>query len=71
MSKASDMLDMFEKKDEIVKGNVRLVVKKKASTGEWVVRWFDGSKYNDDKSYYTDDKKDAVDTMQAMAKKLK
>ncbi len=44
------------------KHKIRLAVKRKTGTEEWVVRvWIDGE-YNDDASYYTDDKQDARDT---------
>ncbi|MCK5017427.1 MAG: hypothetical protein KAS32_10205 [Candidatus Peribacteraceae bacterium] len=49
-------------------GKVRLTVKRKAETNEWKVNWFDliGCArwvYNEDKTCYTDDKKDAEETM--------
>ena len=36
--------------------------------GEWVVKWMTNGKRNEDRTYYTDDKKDALDTMSEMIK---
>jgi hypothetical protein len=46
---------------------VKLRLRRKSSTEEWVVRvWVDG-RYSEDATYYTDDKEDAQATMAAMA----
>jgi len=60
-----------EKKDEIVVGKVKLKLEKDKGTGEWVVKWIENGKFNDDKSYYTDDKEDAIGTMKDMATRIK
>ena len=41
-------------------------LKKKPETKEILVAWFTGGKFNDNKSYYTNDIKDAVDTFNGM-----
>jgi len=41
---------------------------KKPSTGEWYVRWISNGKTDENKSYYTDDMKDAYDTYARMLK---
>jgi len=41
---------------------------KKNEYGEYVVRCFEDGKYNEDKSYFTDDLKDAQATMKTMMK---
>jgi hypothetical protein len=71
MKLVNEVLGLLEGKNEIIKGNIKLVVKKKSSTGEWVVRWFENGKYIEDKSYFTDDKQDAIDTMKDMIKRIK
>ena len=38
-------------------------------TNEWRVNWWEGNKRNDECSYYTDDKQDAVDTMKDLQKR--
>lgn len=38
----------------------------KKSTGEWLVKWFENGEYVQKRTYYTDDKTDAYDTMQYM-----
>ncbi|MCC6752040.1 MAG: hypothetical protein IT371_30590 [Deltaproteobacteria bacterium] len=45
---------------------VRLSLQRVRDTGEWRVAWMVGNKRDDDKSYYTDDKADAIATMEAM-----
>lgn len=45
---------------------VRLSLKRKPSTDEWKVNVFINGKYDEDATYYTDDKEDAKDTMKAM-----
>lgn len=49
-------------------GQVKLTLKRKASTDEWVVVWYDmsvrkGWIRNEEKCYYTGDKEDAQGTM--------
>lgn len=49
--------------------NVKHVVKKpvkNTETNEWVVKWYVDGKYDEDKTYYTDDKSDAEDTYKDM-----
>ncbi len=50
-----------------------LKLRRKSETNEWVVRWYVNGKYDEGKTYYTDDKQDAVNTMkhlQTIADKL-
>lgn len=42
-------------------------LKRKAATGEWVVRVYVDGVYSEDRSYYTDDKKNAEDTLRLMS----
>ena len=51
-----------KKPNNVVKKPVR-----KPETGEWVVKWYVDGKYNEDKTYYTNDKSDADDTYKDMA----
>jgi hypothetical protein len=37
-----------------------LRIKKDRETGEWLVVWMEGGKRNEDKTYYCDDRDDAV-----------
>jgi len=50
---------------------VKLRLRRKSETGEWVVRvylWQDNAwKYQEGPTYYTDDKRDALGTMLAMS----
>jgi hypothetical protein len=41
---------------------------KDTNTGEWVVKWMTNGKRDEAKTYYTDDKQDAIDTMKEMIK---
>ena len=66
-----EALDKTEKVSEIKVGNVKLKIEKDRGTGEFVVKWIENGKFNDDKSYYTDDEQDAVDTMKDMVKRIK
>ena len=43
---------------------------RKPDTDEWVVRVYVNGRYDDDKSYYTDDKHDAIETMARMKKEM-
>jgi len=46
---------------------IKLSTVHKVETDEWVVKVYIDGKYNEDATYYTDDKKDALDTMKAMS----
>lgn len=49
---------------------VKLRLRRKSETQEWVVRvWIDG-RYSEEMTYYTDDKQDALSTMTAMSNQL-
>lgn len=58
------------KGSEITIGPVKLKLVKNVEWGEFVVRWIENGKVDDNKSYHTDDLKDAMMTMDAMAKQL-
>jgi len=45
---------------------MRLV--RKSATGEWLVKVHVNGKYSEAETYYTDDKADALDTMEHMKK---
>lgn len=47
---------------------VKYSIKKKSETGEWMVAAYVNGKFDDDKTYYTNDKADAVGTLDAMRK---
>jgi hypothetical protein len=47
-----------------------LTLKRKPETNEWVVQWVENGRVNDDKSYYTDDKQDAIGTMKDMQQRM-
>lgn len=51
-------------------GNVQLRLMKDTETGEFVVAWFEGNKYDENKSYRTDNAQDALGTMSEMGKRL-
>ena len=47
--------------------------RKNYQTGEWIVPWLVNGRRNEDRTYYTDDRKDAEDTsrlMQAQAERF-
>ena len=46
--------------------HVELKLVRSREPGEWVVRYYENGKLNEDKSYYTNDKDDAIDTMNMM-----
>ena len=46
--------------------SVRLTISRKVETNEWLVKVYVNGKYSEDKTYYTDDKQDAIDTAKAM-----
>jgi len=48
----------------------RLSLVRKSDTDEWVVKVFIDGKYDESKSYYTDDKQDAINTMSKMKKDM-
>jgi hypothetical protein len=50
---------------------VKLKLSRKSDTDEWVVRYYENGKLDDDKSYYTNDKKDAQETMESMKRRLR
>lgn len=52
------------------KGDVRLTVQKLYLTNEWVVRYHENDWYNEDKSYFTSNKEDALETMKDMFMRL-
>ena len=58
------------KGQEIIVGNVKLKIVKDTDTSEYIVRWIENGKVNDDKSYYTNDLKDAIGTLKLMAKEI-
>lgn len=58
------------KPHETVIGNVKLKLAKDTDTGEYIVKWIENNRVNDDKSYFTNDLTDAMQTMDAMAKRL-
>ena len=45
---------------------IRLTIARKADTNEWLVKVYVNGKYSEDKTYYTDDKQDAIDTAKIM-----
>ena len=49
---------------------VDLKLKRLPETDEWRVSVFIDGKYSEEKSYYTDDKQDAIDTMEFMKKEF-
>jgi len=56
--------------NSLVVGDIKLSVQPKTDTGEWVVWWIENGRKNEAKSYFTDDKTDAMSTMQDMAKRI-
>lgn len=56
-----ELLDMEESITEAVVHTISKPVKD-TNTGEWVVKWMTNGKRDEDKTYYTDDLKDAQDT---------
>lgn len=52
---------------EISQGRtVRLTLARKPETNEWLVKVYINGKYNENATYYTDDKQDAIDTAKTM-----
>jgi len=48
-------------------GNVKLKLRKLPETNEYQVAWYEDGKYNEDKTYYTDDLEDAILTSKAIS----
>jgi hypothetical protein len=48
--------------------NITYKLKRKSETNEWLVVAYVDGKRNEDMTYYTDDKQDAIDTLAAMQK---
>jgi len=63
VSEAEKMQERFKDKRD---RDIFLNVTKKASTNEWLVKVHIDGKYDEDATYYTDDKEDAISTMAAM-----
>lgn len=55
---------------KIIKGAVKLVLKRKVETDEWLVIYYENGKRDEGKTYYTNDKKDAMDSLNFMAARL-
>jgi hypothetical protein len=62
---------MEEEKYIVGSKTVHLKLSRKSDTDEWVVRYYENGKLNDYKSYYTNDKKDAQETMESMKRRLR
>lgn len=56
----------LNKKPQPFQNNVRLTISRKPETNEWLVKVYVNGKYSEDKTYYTDDKQDAIDTAKTM-----
>lgn len=50
---------------------VKLKIVRKPSTDEWVVRWIENGRVNENKSVYTNDKEDAQGTLRHMQREIK
>lgn len=61
---------LLKRAESATKDNVKLILKKDPATQEFAVKWYEDGKYNEDKTYYTDDKQDAIDTMDDMIKRV-
>lgn len=55
---------------KLVCGNIMLTLKRCATLNEWRVCWFENGCYCESKTYFTDDRQDAVNTMNAMFGRL-
>lgn len=55
----------------MTKNRVEFKLVRKTSTDEWVVKVYIDGKFNEDKSYYTDDKTDAENTKKLMEKEYR
>jgi len=71
---ANELKEMEESSAyEIVKSEevtVAMRMVRKASTNEWVVKVYYNGKFNEEASYYTEDRDDAIATMDDMLKRL-
>lgn len=47
--------------------NLVLKIRKVSETGEWRVEWWENGRYDEEKTYYTDDYEDALLTAKAEA----
>jgi hypothetical protein len=74
----SELVNEYKEEDKkklidlIKEGNVVYSVKppvRKPETNEWVVKWYINGKYDENGTYYTDDKNDANDTYRAMSQR--
>lgn len=71
MNKVAVAKELVAIANEIIEATeTRLSLGRKPSTDEWVVKVFVNGKYDEDKSYYTDDRQDAIDTMKQMKKEM-
>jgi hypothetical protein len=59
---------MASTKAKIVVGNVRFLYHYDTEFDEHSIKVYVNGKYQEDRTYYTDDKQDALDTMQFMAR---
>ena len=59
-----------KRSESVTKDNVKLVLNKDTATGEFAVKYYEDGNYSEDKTYYTDDKQDAIDTMNDMIKRV-
>jgi hypothetical protein len=72
----SGTIDEFERRNanlfkEVLKSvdisaDVELKLVRSREPGEWIVRYYEHGRLDDDKSYYTNDKEDAIQTMDMM-----
>jgi hypothetical protein len=65
---STELVPVSEELAESIKHIISKPVKDH-STGEWVVKWMTNGKRDEDKTYYTDDKQDAIDTAKHMTQK--
>ena len=56
--------------DLVALEGTRLTLVRNPSTDEWIVKVFVNGKYDEGKTYYTDDKQDAINTMKQMKKEM-
>ena len=57
--------------DNITIGDIILKLRRNPEYNEWIVKVYRNGKYSEDESYYTDDKQDAIITMNRMAEDYK
>ena len=53
------------------KDYTHIVLTIKKIDDEYQVQWFENGKYSESKTYYTDDRMDAIETKDAMYRKIK